>query len=86
MQTAPAEVNPDSVPSPKESGAQPEKPNNDSARPKHLRWMIIAIVAIAVIVGITALGCDQEQNCGNFDLAAVRHQQSKSNFASEGNH
>ena len=55
MHTAPAEVNPDSVPSPKESGAQPEKPHNDSARPKHLRWIIIAIVAVAVIVGITAL-------------------------------
>lgn len=55
MQTAPAEVSPDSVPSPNESGARPEKPHNHSAQPKRLRWMIIAIVAIAVIAGIAAL-------------------------------
>lgn len=55
MQTAPAEVSPDSVPSPNESGARPEKPHNHSAQPKRLRWMIIAIVAIAVIAGIVAL-------------------------------
>ena len=52
MQTAPAEVIPDSVPSPDESGARPEKPHNQPARPKRLRWMIIVILAVAVIAGI----------------------------------
>jgi HlyD family secretion protein len=55
MQTAPAEVIPDSVPSPHESGARPEKPHNHPARPKRLRWMIILILAVAVIGGTLAL-------------------------------
>jgi HlyD family secretion protein len=55
MQTAPAEVIPDSVPSPNESGARPEKPHNHPARPKRLRWMIIVTLAVAVIAGILAL-------------------------------
>lgn len=55
MQTAPAEVIPDSVPSPNESGARPEKPHNHPARPKRLRWMIIVTLAVAVIACILAL-------------------------------
>jgi HlyD family secretion protein len=55
MQIAPAEVIPDSLPSPHESGARPEKPHNRPARPKRLRWMIIVTLAVAVIAGILAL-------------------------------
>ena len=64
MQPAPAEVSPDSVPSPNESGARPEKPNNHSAQSKRLRWMIIAIVAVAVIVGMIALVATRSKTAG----------------------
>lgn len=64
MQPAPAEVSPDSVPSPNESGARPEKPNNHSARTKRLRWIISAIVAVAVGAGIIALVATRSKTAG----------------------
>jgi len=48
MQTAPAEVIPDSESPVDQRGAQPDPPNDDSAPPKRLRGWMIAAAAVAL--------------------------------------
>jgi multidrug resistance efflux pump len=51
MPTAPAEIIPESYPSPEESGTQPEKPH-DPEPPKHRRVWIIMLAALIVVGAI----------------------------------
>jgi HlyD family secretion protein len=51
MHSAPAAVTPDSESPPQDqAGTQPEPPHVDDARPRRLRWMVIA--ALAAVLGI----------------------------------
>ena len=71
MQTAPAEVIPDSESAVDQRGPQPDPPNNDSAPPKRLRgWMIVAAaVVLGAILLLVILSLSSQKTAGTKNAA-----------------